>query len=121
MVAFKYVSNGETRRKVCSCLHSFLCLREKLFDYYEIKSIQHEKNVEDYTLSEEMLNFHERNVKDLYSYFVGIKMKYKEIGVGNNSVMCGYCKREYEVVEEFYDVERFVKDLQEKYVKIDSS
>ena len=102
MATFKYVSNGE-RRKVCSCLNSFLCLREKLFNYYEIKSIQHEKNV-----------------KDLYSYFVGIKMKYKEIGV-ENGVMCGYCKREYEVVEEFSDVERFVKGLQEKYVKIDSS
>ena len=82
--------------------------------------IQHEKNVEDYTLSEEMLmlNLDERNIKDLYSYFVGIKMKYKEIGVGNNSVMCGYCKREYEVVEEFYNIERSVKDLQEKYVMI---
>ena len=32
MAAFKYVSNGETRRKVCSCLHSFLCLREELYN-----------------------------------------------------------------------------------------
>ena len=77
------------------------------------------KNVEDYMLSEELfvLEFDVENVKSLFLYFVETKMKYKRLGV-ENGMMCGYCKKEYEVATNFIDIERFIDELERKYVEI---